>query len=218
MTVRVIVPFDPKQPKTRLGGLLTEAERHSIARRMLRDVLSRIEASGAEPIVLATDSIELEWPVVVDERSLSIAVNSIINDSVPVAVVMADLGIVTIASLKRLFTSTGDVVIAPGRGGGTNALVVRDPDFYVDYHGASYLDHRKITERIRASIHRIDSFRLATDIDEPNDLVELFIHGNGHTRDWLEESDLVLTETDRGVTVERIASTDSKNDTITNVF
>jgi 2-phospho-L-lactate guanylyltransferase len=214
--MRVIVPFDPKQPKTRLRGLFTDTERHSIARKMLRDVLSRIEATGAEPTVLATDSIELERPVIVDERSLSTAVNAIIDDSVPVAVVMADLGIVTVAALERLFTSSGDVVIAPGTGGGTNALVVRHPDFRVDYHGASYLDHRKIAGRIGASVHRIDSFRLATDIDEPTDLVELFVHGTGHTREWLDESDLILTETERGVTVERAEST--ARNTITNVF
>lgn len=200
----VIVPFDPEQPKTRLGGLLTDGERHSIARAMLQDVLARIESAGANPVVLSTVAIDVDRPVIVDERSLSTAVNAIIEEGVPVAVIMADLGIVTAEALRRLFTSSGDVVIAPGRSGGTNALLVRHADFRVDYHGTSYLDHRRIAERIGASVTRIDSFRLATDVDEPTDLVELFIHAEqGHTREWLAQSELVLTETEQGVTVER---------------
>jgi len=47
----------------------------------------------------------------------------------------------------------------------------------VDYHGASYLDHREIARDVGASLETVDSFRLATDIDEPTDLVEVLVHG-----------------------------------------
>lgn len=96
----------------------------------------------------------------------------------PVAVVMADLALATADALEGLFAADADVAIAPGRGGGTNALVVRHSEFRVDYHGASYLDHRDIAGDAGASLETVDSFRLATDVDEPADLVEVLVHGD----------------------------------------
>ncbi|MUW15232.1 2-phospho-L-lactate guanylyltransferase [Halorubrum sp. CBA1125] len=107
----------------------------------------------------------------------------------PVAVVMADLALATPDATERLFEAgtAAEVAVAPGRGGGTNALVVSHPSFRVDYHGASYLDHRRIAAEIGASLRVVDSHRLATDIDEPADLAEVLLHGDGAAADWLEE-------------------------------
>jgi 2-phospho-L-lactate/phosphoenolpyruvate guanylyltransferase len=44
----------------------------------------------------------------------------------------------------------------------------------------------KIAEEAGLSVDVIDSFRLHTDIDEPEDLVELLIHGAGKSRVYLE--------------------------------
>lgn len=85
-------------------------------------------------------------------------------------------------------SGAADVVIAPGRGGGTNALVVRDEAFRVDYHGASYRDHRRICEELGADVAVVDSFRLATDVDEPADLVEVLLHTDGRAADWLDDA------------------------------
>ncbi len=49
----------------------------------------------------------------------------------------------------------------------------------------------------------IDSFRLHTDIDEKEDLVELLIHGRGKSRAYLEELGFVLTVEKGRVGVER---------------
>lgn len=188
----VIVPFSGADPKTRLDSLLSGAERHRLARAMLSDVLGAVEAAGAEPTVLATEPVDPDlvgrkW-VVVDERPLSTAVNARLNEREgPTAVVMADLALATPDALAGLFATEGEVVIAPGRGGGTNALVVRHPGFRVDYHGASYLDHRERAREVGARVETVDSFRLATDVDEPEDVVEVLVHGDGETRDALEE-------------------------------
>jgi len=76
-------------------------------------------------------------------------------------------------------------MVAPGLGGGTNALVVRDPGFRVDYHGVSVRDHRQGARTSDTSLATVDSFRLAMDIDEPNDLVEVLLHADGAAADWL---------------------------------
>jgi len=86
------------------------------------------------------------------------------------------------------------VTLVPGRGGGTNALVVRDPSFRVDYHGASFRDHRRIAESIGATVATVDSFRLSTDVDEPADLVEVLLHApDGAAGSWLADRGFEVT-------------------------
>lgn len=184
---QVIVPYSGEDPKTRLEPLLSGAERSRLARAMLADVLGAVEAAGADPTVLATEPIDRER-VVVDDRSLSAAVNAVLADrDGPVAVVMADLALATPRAVERLFEAEGGVVLVPGRGGGTNALVARHPEFRVDYHGASYLDHRRRAREVGASVGTVDSFRLSTDVDEPEDVVEVLLHTDGETSEALGE-------------------------------
>ncbi|MFB6173547.1 MAG: 2-phospho-L-lactate guanylyltransferase [Halobacteriales archaeon] len=189
--MRVLVPYAPEEPKTRLSDALDAGERAAFSRAMLADVLGALREAGREPEVLATAPVEVDASVTVDERPLTPAVNAALGSG-PVAVVMADLPLATPAALERLFGTPGDVVIAPGRGGGTNALVARDPAFRVDYHGASYLDHLRAARAAGASVGEVDSHRLATDIDEPGDLVELLLHGEGAAREWLRDAGFEL--------------------------
>lgn len=191
----VLVPFAAREPKTRLAGVLTSDERLAFARELLADVLEAVVDAGGEPTVLATDSIDCELPVVIDDRPLTDAVNAALDP--PMAIVMADLALATPDALRKLFDSDGDVVIAPGLGGGTNALVVRHDEFAVDYHGASVRDHRRIATEIDATVAEIDSFRLAVDVDEPDDLVEVLLHSEGRASSWLQSAGFEL-ETDRG--------------------
>ena len=165
--------------------------------------------------------------ITVDTRPLTAAVNAALDDRVSgdgsaggtetpdrvegtgtpdrVGVVMADLALATPNALERLFDAAGDadVAIAPGRGGGTNALVVEHQSFRVDYHGASYLDHRRIAEAADATVRKVDSHRLATDIDEPDDLAEVLIHGHGDAADWLRDAGFSLETTAGRVRVGR---------------
>lgn len=225
--MRVVVPFGAETPKTRLSAVLSPAERAAFARAMLADVLAAIVETEREPTVVSTEPLALDdtppmetalslpddvaeaVTVAVDERPLTEAINARLGaddvDEDPLAVVMADLALATPDALERLFASTADVAIAPGRGGGTNAFVARHPDFRVDYHGTSYLDHREIAREIGASCEPIDSFRLATDVDEPADLVEVLVHGADDARAPAVLRDLGFElETDEGrVTVAR---------------
>lgn len=181
----VLVPFAGRDPKTRLGNTLSSDERRAIAASMRRDVCEAIRDAGYEPTVLSTAPIDTDVPVVVDERSLSVAVNDRLDP--PMAVVMADLPLATPEALTRIFDADGDVVIAPGLGGGTNVLLVRHPEFRVDYHGASVRDHRRAATEIGATIETVDSFRLAVDVDETADFVEVLLHTDGRTAQWLED-------------------------------
>jgi 2-phospho-L-lactate guanylyltransferase len=200
--VRVVVPFDASRPKTRLADTLDPAERSALADAMLHDVLAALGETGVAPEVLSTDPIDVSVPVTVDERPLTVAVNHVLSEaSQPVGIVMADLALVTPAALDRLFDTDGDVVLVPGRSGGTNAIVSRHPDFRVDYHGVSIRDHRENASLVGASVAEVDSHRLSTDIDTRDDLAEVLLHGAGRAAEWVEERFSVEVEGGRvGVT------------------
>ena len=186
MTVRVVVPYDATTPKTRLEPVLDAAERSAFAEAMLRDVLDAVAAAADTPEVLATAPVDVPAPVTVDDRALTPAVNDVLAAAEsPVAVVMADLALATSATLQRVLDADGDVVLVPGLGGGTNAVLTRVPGFRVDYHGASIRDHRRIAADLGATVGTVDSMRLATDIDEPGDLAEVLLHAEGRAADWL---------------------------------
>jgi 2-phospho-L-lactate guanylyltransferase len=204
-TPRVVVPFAAETPKTRLSGVLGDAERRAFARAMLGDVLSTLRAVGLDVEVLTTEPVGADVPVTVDERPLTEAVNAVLRDADgALAIVMADLGLATPGAIERLLDAGGDVTIAPGRGGGTNALVVDHPAFRADYHGVSYLDHRRAARDVGATVRTVDSHRLATDVDEPADLAELLIHGDGEAREWLEARGFELAVEEGRVGVERV--------------
>lgn len=202
--MRVLIPFDARNPKTRLSPVLDSDERTAFARVMLEDVLAVLARTAHEPEILSTDRFECEYPVTVDERPLTTAVNAVLDEAdLPVAIVMADLALLTGDALEVLFAPTADVVVAPGLGGGTNALVVRHPDFRVDYHGTSYRDHCQHARATGASVASVDSFRLALDVDDPADLVEVLLHGEGAAVEWLRNAGFVVEASEDSPTVVR---------------
>jgi 2-phospho-L-lactate guanylyltransferase len=202
--MHVVVPFDGSEPKTRLAPVLADAERTALAEAMLRDVLETVRGAGHAPTVLATASVDVDAPVSVDERPLSTAVNAVLAArEPPVAVVMADLPLVTPDALGRLLAPEADVALAPGLGGGTNAFLARDPGFRVDYHDGSYRKHRQQAVDRGASVATVDSFRLALDVDEPGDLVEVLLHGEGHAETWLRRAGFDLVSDERGLAARR---------------
>ena len=212
--MRSLIPFAASDPKTRLDSVLTADERAAFARVMLRSVLTTLREAGHEPTVVATAPLDettlpADTAVVVDDRPLTAAVNDQLAADTPTLIMMADLPLATPEAIHRLTTASDDagdaaaIAIAPGLGGGTNALVVRAPAFRVDYHGASYVDHCEIAADLGATVRTVDSRQLATDIDEPSDLAEVLIHGDGPAREWLIDAGVELDRSDGRVGVRR---------------
>ncbi|NLX48865.1 MAG: 2-phospho-L-lactate guanylyltransferase [Methanospirillum sp.] len=183
-----VIPFRPVDPKTRLSNLLSRREREDFAGAMLADVTAAVRGAGLEPLILSTHPFE--WPdtlVRVADGGLSNAINGLLPElEGPVVVIMADLPLVTPDTVRRLVGSVAECAIAPGRGGGTNALLIRDPaHFRVDYYQCSFQKHLSAAKASGLSVEVIDSFRLYLDLDEEEDLVDLLIHGEGRARDCL---------------------------------
>lgn len=192
--MRVLVPFDATDPKSRLAPVLDSHERQTFSQAMLTDVVETLRATDRDLTirVVATEELSRDPPaaVEVDDRPLSPAIDARLNPTAtePVAVVMADLALATPAALTRLFDSQAPLVFVPGLGGGTNAILARDAGLDVDYHGLSIADHRRGAERVGLPWSELDSFRLAMDIDEPDDLIEVLIHTDGRARTWLDRA------------------------------
>ncbi len=176
--MKIIIPFKTSNPKSRLSILLSEEERGELARLMLLDVVDAVKPFG-DVLVLCPTEVDLEGvKVIVDNSDLNTAINKLI-DQVPLAVIMSDLPLLNKEVLRRFFEIDGDVVIAPGRKGGTNMLLVRKRGFRVSYHYGSFFKHLEIALKSGMKAKIFDSFFSSVDIDDENDLLELMMHGEG---------------------------------------
>jgi 2-phospho-L-lactate guanylyltransferase len=206
MSIHAIVPFKPMNPKSRLSALLDREEREEFARAMLADVLDAIMDSGATPTILSTHP--LTWPqvdVVVMAAGLNDALNAYFTEQrKPLLLVMADLPLASPEALLRVMNTRADIGMVPGRGGGTNVLFLKYPHrFRADFYGASFLKHRRIALETGCSVEVIDSFRLHTDIDEQEDLVEVLLHNSGRSREFLESGGFSLVTEHGRVSMKR---------------
>ncbi len=196
MGVPAIIPFKPENPKTRLSCVLAPEERAEFARSMLCDVAGAVCSAGCLPRVLSTAPFSFtRCPVEVIPLGLNETLNMKLSGMCgPVLIIMADLPLADAAAVRRVVATTRDMAIVPGRGGGTNAIyLARGDSFSVDYYGASFLKHVRIAEKRGLSFEVVDTFRMHTDVDEKEDLVELLIHGNGISRQFLVDLGFEIT-------------------------
>jgi 2-phospho-L-lactate guanylyltransferase len=206
MCPHALIPFKLVNPKTRLSCLLNQEEREVFARAMLEDVIYAAKDANCSPVIVGTELFDSEdIQVTVKDADLNQTLNSMLPQSVgEILIIMADLPLANAQAIRRVIATEKDMAIVPGRGGGTNVIFIKDPQrYHVDYYGTSFLKHVKIAEDAGISCEVIDSFRLHTDIDEKEDLVELLIHGSGKSRAYLEELGFVLTVEKGRVGVDR---------------
>jgi len=214
MCPHALIPFKPAGPKSRLSGILSPVEREAFARVMLEDVIAAAKDANCSPVIVATELFDSEdIQVTIPDKDLSGTLNEVLSQaSGPVLILMADLPLATGPAIKRVVSTTSDIGIVPGRGGGTNAIFVRDPaKFHVDYYGMSFLKHARIAQEAGLSCEVVDSFLLHTDIDEEEDLVELLTHGAGKSRKYLEDIGFALSAENGRVGVKRQVSPSSRS-------
>lgn len=190
--VHTIIPYKTGRSKSRLAPVLPPAGRRTLAEAMLLDVLDAALGARLGPVtVLATgrrglprlpDPVRVE----VDPRPLTPAVNRVLErlrrrgwPRGGVAVLVPDVPLAEPAHLLAAASMPEPVVLAPGRRGGTSLVLARDPRFRVDYHRGSFRKHLEAARSRGLEAGVLDSFRLAQDVDEPEDLLELLLHGRG---------------------------------------
>lgn len=209
--MKAIIPFKKQNAKSRLASLLNQEEREKFALAMLKDVIKALKKSKVSEVkVLAMsreglEDIEAEVEVEVSDKGLSEAINEqFAKAKEEILIVMADLPLIQPRHIDEIIACKEDIVIAFGKGGGTNIMLVRHPSKYrADYYEISYLKHKRIALEAGLSFKAYDSFYTACDIDEVWDIAELLIHGSGEAAEYLNKLGLKLVESKGRVSVKR---------------
>ena len=190
--MKAVIPFKKAHAKSRLSPVLSQEEREELVELMLNQVIDSVKEAGIETIdILSPSMYGLEnlrgFRVYLDKRDLNGVLNSYLEQAEEaVLIVMADLPLLSPNHIKEITSTKEDICIVPGKGGGTNILFIRNPSRYrVMYYGSSFLTHCSIAAESGQNIEVYDSFLVSTDIDEPEDLVELLIHGKGAAKDYI---------------------------------
>ena len=185
---------------------MSPVEREEFASAMLTDVCSAVAGAGCEPVILSTRPFRFPHAAVeVIDAGLNEALTSWCKGrSGPVLVIMADIPLAVPETIRSLLASRADVTLVPGRGGGTNAILLKDcRRFRFDYYGPSFLKHVAVAGDLGLSCAVFDSFRLHTDVDERDDLVEVLIHGTGESGKFLRDRGFSLAYVTGRVTIAR---------------
>jgi 2-phospho-L-lactate guanylyltransferase len=192
--MKVVIPYKKSSAKSRLSQVLSQEEREEFVEIMLNQVIDTIRAAGIENIDILSPSIYglenmKKARVLLDKSDLNEAVNRYLGQADEATlIVMADLPLLSPSHIKAIISTKEDVCIVPGKGGGTNILFVKNPSCYrVEYYGSSFLAHCSIAAEVGQNIGIYDSFLVSTDIDEPEDLVELLIHGKGYAKKYINK-------------------------------
>jgi len=190
--MKAVIPYKKSRAKSRLSPVLNQEEREEFVEIMLDQVIDSVIGAGIETIDILSPSMHgLEnmekARVLLDKGDLNEALNRYLEQAKePVLIVMADLPLLSPNHIVEITSTEKDVCIVPGKGGGTNLLFIKDPSRYrVRYYGSSFLTHCSIAADAGQNIEIYDSFLAGTDIDEPEDLVELLIHGKGAAKDYI---------------------------------
>ncbi len=196
--MKAVIPYKKTGAKSRLSPVFSQEEREEFVEIMLNQVIDSLKDAGVEKIdILSPSMYGLEnmqkARVLLDKNDLNEALNRYLEQAEePVLIAMADLPLLSPDHIKEIISTKEDVCIVPGKGGGTNILFIRNPSIYrVRYYGSSFLTHCSIAAEAGQKVEVYYSFLAGTDIDEPEDLVELFVHGKGASKDYISKKFLL---------------------------
>lgn len=192
------------EAKSSLGEVFGPEQRQRLVLTMLADVLNAVRqappVSGA--VVVSPDkkvldfarlhaAVDIAEPGLGLNEALNLAIKHVVGrGTTSVLIIPGDLPLLKgadIENLTAMATAERDVVIAPSKTNGTNALLLRPPDLIdLRFGGESFPLHVRETIRagVKPRIYR--SPTVATDIDEPADLLSVETLGLGtRTHDFL---------------------------------
>jgi 2-phospho-L-lactate guanylyltransferase len=169
----VLVPLKAIDPKSRLAGALSPAERAGLMRELLDRVVGAVREAGVERVTVVTGRPIDGYDVWVDGGlAWNEAMRAVVRRPVA-AVISADLPDLRADEVEALLEATPahGIAIARARDGGTNAVAMRPPGVVRTCFG----------ERGSAAVHAglgvphvmVDLPGLAFDVDTPADLARM---------------------------------------------
>ncbi|BAW31139.1 MAG TPA: 2-phospho-L-lactate guanylyltransferase [Methanothermobacter sp.] len=214
MKIYGIIPVSPfAHAKTRLSPTLSPTERENLLKVMLKDVTKNLKKNLDKVIVISADWNVLNFAQKLGVQTLKEKGKTDLNGALQQAVewceskcdkiliVPSDVPLLGKTNLKGLIEDAEkyDVIIAPAKGGGTNALLFPPETIKLRFGDCSFFEHVKEAKRLKLSIKIHDSFYLSLDVNTAEDLGEIILHGkNTHTKSYLEDLKLKVKPS-RGV-------------------
>lgn len=192
--------------KTRLSPALSGLERGALTLAMLEDVLdAALSVPGWRTWVVSPDEVALEVAAGRGARAVAEAkpplanairqVEALANDegASALAVLPADVPLVTAETLHEALRTLGAVVLArSAEGSGTSLLLRRPPRAIPARFGPdSFRRHLELAAERGLPVSVVERRELSFDVDRPGDILALLAEGRrGRTRDVCLEMDL----------------------------
>jgi 2-phospho-L-lactate/phosphoenolpyruvate guanylyltransferase len=195
------------QAKTRLSPTLTPLERENLLKAMLKDVVSAIRSSVNQIVVISSDKDVLNFVKDLDvtcleekgqtdlNGALTQAVNYCSQKADQVLIIPSDVPLIRQSQAQEMveLTEKWPVIIAPAKGGGTNAFLCPTRGIKMMFGDCSFFQH--LEEADKAGLYRYiyDSFYLSLDVNTAEDLGEIMLHGSGtETQKFLKSIGLMV--------------------------
>jgi 2-phospho-L-lactate guanylyltransferase len=185
--------------KTRLSPALTGLERGALTLAMLEDVLdAALSVPGWETWVVSPDEVALEIaagrgarPIPEAKPPLANAIRQVETKANEeganaLAVLPADVPLVTAATLHEALRTLGAVVLARSADGSGTSLLLRRPPRAIParFGPDSFRRHVELAETRGLPVSVVERRELSFDVDRPDDILTLLADGRrGRTRE-----------------------------------
>ena len=192
--------------KTRLSPALTGLERGALTLAMLEDVLdAALSVPGWETWVVSPDEVALEVaagrgarPIPEAKPPLANAIRQVEtkakdDGATALAVLPADVPLVTVDTLHEALRTLGAVVLARSADGSGTSLLLRRPPRAIParFGPDSFRRHVELAEARGLPVSIVERRELSFDVDRPDDILTLLADGRrGRTREVCLQMDL----------------------------
>ena len=201
-----IIPVSKfRDAKTRLSPKLTAIERENLLKSMLKDVIGVLDGFVENIVIISSDDDVLSFVnelgvETLKERGVT-DLNGALMQAIEhcskfcsqVLIVPSDVPLIKKDHVKGILNKSNDfdVVIAPAKGGGTNALLCPTSSFSVKFGDYSFFEHIDEAKIKGFTFSIYDSFYLSLDVNTAEDLGEIMLHGIGtEARNYLKKVQL----------------------------
>jgi 2-phospho-L-lactate/phosphoenolpyruvate guanylyltransferase len=192
--------------KSRLAPALSDLERGALTLAMLEDVLdASLGVPGWKTWVVSPDEVALEVaarrgarPVTEAKPPLARAIRQVEalaeeEEAGTLAVLPADIPLVTAETLHVALRTLGAVVLAPSADGAGTSLLLRRPPKAIParFGPESFRRHVELATQRGLPVSVVERQELSFDVDRPGDILTLLADGRrGRTREVCLEMDL----------------------------
>jgi 2-phospho-L-lactate/phosphoenolpyruvate guanylyltransferase len=192
--------------KTRLSPALTGLERGALTLAMLEDVLdAALSVPGWETWVVSPDEVALEIaagrgarPIPEAKPPLANAIRQVETKAkdegaTALAVLPADVPLVTVDTLHEALRTLGAVVLARSADGSGTSLLLRRPPRAIParFGPDSFRRHVELARARGLPVSIVERRELSFDVDRPDDILTLLADGRrGRTREVCLQMDL----------------------------